>query len=539
MNIMRLILLKRLRLSFVLLVATLMVSSCSSSGSSGTDGSPSEDGSEVISTASPPSAVQANLELVSDKTFRVSWLVSDDADFYKILENPDGISGFSAISNNLDSTTLRFDHRIALYDRINARYIVQACNSAGCTDSDEQLVAGNLESAIGILRPSNLEGAAGISPRISIDGDGDTLVVGTSALVAILVRENGSWSEHATLSSGVNSSISGAALSLSADGNTLVIGSNLETSAAIGVNGDQQDPAIYQAGAVHVYSRSDDAWQYQAHIKAGNPMPVDQFGSAVSVSADGNTLLVGAPSRGSRDAGAAYLFSRNNGVWQEQAFLLASNARPGDRFGETVAISDDGNTLAIGATGEDSVAVGVGGDQYDLTGSSNETSGAVYVFGRDGDAWPQQAYVKAPEVQSHGFFGDGISLSGSGDVLVARGHGREAVYLYSRRDDVWQYQTSLPGGNSISLSDNGRVLAIGDRLDTSAATGVNGDPYDTSIDYAGAVRLYKDNAGSWSEHAYIKAATAGRNFFGKSVALSADGMTLAVGGLESMGVQLY
>ena len=84
------------------------------------------------------------------------------------------------------------------------------------------------------------------------------------------------------------------AVSLSADGNTLAVGTNREDSAATGINGNQNDDSVEQAGAVYVFTRSAGLWQQQAYIKASNNGFEDGFAGAVSLSADGNTLAVGA-----------------------------------------------------------------------------------------------------------------------------------------------------------------------------------------------------------------------------------------------------
>ncbi len=79
-------------------------------------------------------------------------------------------------------------------------------------------------------------------------------------------------------------------------------------------------------------------------------------------------------------AGAAYVFTRDSGgVWTQQAYVKASNTDAFDDFGQSVALSDDGNTLAVGAIDEDSAATGVNGDQAD---NNSARAGAVYVFHR-------------------------------------------------------------------------------------------------------------------------------------------------------------
>jgi hypothetical protein len=113
-------------------------------------------------------------------------------------------------------------------------------------------------------------------------------------------------------------------LALSGDGNTLAVGADREDSAAIGVNGDQADNNARFAGAVYVFAR---------------------------------------------DTG---------GVWTQQAYVKSSNTDAGeDFFGQSMALSGDGNTLAVGAFGERSAATGVNGDQAD---NSASVAGAVYVF---------------------------------------------------------------------------------------------------------------------------------------------------------------
>ena len=83
-----------------------------------------------------------------------------------------------------------------------------------------------------------------------------------------------------------------------------------------------------------------------------------------------------------------------------------------DAFGVSVSVS--GDTVVVGASGEDSNTTGVNGKQND---NSSVQSGAAYVFGRDGTAWIQQAFLKASNTDSHDYFGCSVSVSG--DTVVA------------------------------------------------------------------------------------------------------------------------
>src|SRR6266853_4469015 len=111
----------------------------------------------------------------------------------------------------------------------------------------------------------------------------------------------------------------------------------------------------------------------QAYVKASNTGAADEFGFAVALSSDGNTLAVGAPAEASvatgiggnqadntaPSAGAVYVYTRSGATWTQQAYIKASNAEAGDQFGTSVALSSDGSTLAVGATGEDGPLTGV------------------------------------------------------------------------------------------------------------------------------------------------------------------------------------
>ena len=115
----------------------------------------------------------------------------------------------------------------------------------------------------------------------------------------------------------------------------------------------------------------------------------------IAVSGDGNTIVVGAQHEGSNargingnqnddsayNAGAAYVFVRNGANWAQQAYLKASNTGSGDHFGNAVAISADGNTIAVAAYWESGGATGINGNQTD---DSIPQAGAVYVFTRSG-----------------------------------------------------------------------------------------------------------------------------------------------------------
>jgi hypothetical protein len=360
----------------------------------------------------------------------------------------------------------------------------------------------------------------------------------------------------------------GFALALSGDGNTLAVGATLEDSAARRINGDQADNAASSAGAVYVFSRTRTTWAQQAYIKASNADAGDQFGWSVALSHDGSTLAVGAQSEGSAatgingnqadnsapDAGAAYVFVRRGSAWSQQAYIKASNAQGGDRFGFCLALSGDGHTLGVCGYDEDGGAKGVDG----VMDEGAPGSGAAYVFVRRGTAWTQDAYLKASNTIRAAAFGSAIAVSADGGTLavgaadedgLSRGVDGDqsttanddgsagAVYVYGRTTAGWRQQAYVKSFNigptdlfgiRLALSRDGSVLAAGAPGQTGGGRGVTANPEDFSAPESGAAYVFVRSGGRWTQHAYLKAPNADAfDQFGSGVALSADGATLA------------
>lgn len=464
-----------------------------------------------------------------------------------------------------------------------------ASSSSGTTGS-----GGGAHDGVTYVKASNpgVDDLFGVS--LALSSDGSVLAVGANreasaaagiggpedddslpdaGAVYLFAQSDGSWQQAAYIkaSNPGEGDAFGASVALAADGATLAVGAPFEASAATASDGDQNDDSAPEAGAVYLFVKGADSWEQQAYLKAANAGEDDHFGLALSLSADGNTLAVGAEGESSSSqgdatdpnddtasgAGAVYVFARAGTVWEQRAYLKASNAEAGDQFGGSVALSADGATLAVGAYYEDSSAQGVDGDP---TSNAAARTGAVYIFENDGIAWQQQAYLKRFRSGGSGndSFGSAVSLSSDASVLVvgAPGDASSAVgidsdqtdstmpfagaaYVFARSDDGWQPEAYLKASNTgegdefghhLHLSGNGQTLAIGAALEGSMATGINGNQGDNSAGASGAVYLFQRDAASWRQAAFVKAPNTGPgDRFGFSLSLSQAGSLLATG----------
>ncbi|MFV8751447.1 hypothetical protein ACNOYE_12960 [Nannocystaceae bacterium ST9] len=352
---------------------------------------------------------------------------------------------------------------------------------------------------------------------LALSEDGTTLAIGArlgdgglagvavdAGAVYVFTRdEREYWQETAYLSVATVGAGEwfGASVSLSAAGDLLAVGA---PGSAIGGEIVEAEP---QAGAVHVFRREGEDWWQLGYVVGSNTNAGDQFGTSVALSGDGSVLAVGAPQEDSgadseldtgamadesaQEAGAVYVFRWSTTTWEQRAYLKASNSSANDRFGTSVALSHDGNTLAIGAPQED-------GD--------DEETGAVYVqrYDLNAYAWEQVAHVKATDAAAHDDFGSAVQLSDDGQLLAVGAHGVEgdegAVYVHRRTDsNAWEQLTYVKAPNaeggdrfgcSVALSSDGNTLAVGADLEDSSANEIGGDPSNDWATDAGAVYLY-------------------------------------------------
>ncbi len=242
--------------------------------------------------------------------------------------------------------------------------------------------------------------------------------------------------------------------------------------------------------------------------------PYGYIGQSVALSADGNTALVGAPADGTDTEyrGSAFVFTRSGSIWTQQGEKLTGSGEVGGAwFGESVALSADGNTALIGGP------------------IDNGAVGAAWVFTRSGSTWTQQGekLTGAGEV-GEGYFGKNVALSADGSTALIGGYNdnehRGAAWAFTRSGSTWTQQgEKLTGGGQlgffgwgVALSGEGNTALIGE-------WGLEGG--------VGAAWVFTRSGSTWSKQGgpLTAGAGSGESWFGYSTALSGEGNTALIG----------
>ena len=170
------------------------------------------------------------------------------------------------------------------------------------------------------------------------------------------------------------------------------------------------------------------------------------------------------------------MFFLNGTTWAQQSYLKQSNTGVEDRFGFSLALDENGDTLIVGAPTEDSSSIGIGGNETDNLAFQ---SGSIYVFRRTAEKiWTQQYYVKASTVAIGDGFGRSVAISDQSTISVgAIGAGNGTVFVFDARavndDGVTPQNTAI---SSDVLSNDVFPTIVPDASSLSVVSGpLNGD----------------------------------------------------------------
>jgi hypothetical protein len=298
---------------------------------------------------------------------------------------------------------------------------------------------------------------------VALSADGNTALVGGkgdnsfAGAAWVYTRSGGVWTQQGDKLVGTGASrpaSQGYSVSLSKDGNTALIGG-------------YSDGGSYE-GAAWVFTRSGTAWTQQGDKLVGTS--TYSFGSSVSLSADGNTALIGEGSPIQVNIGSAWVFTRSGTTWTQQGNKLVGTGATGSaNQGNSVSLSADGNTAMVGGAAD------------------NSSAGAVWVYTRSGTTWSQQGskLVGTGVTGAYSSQGVSVSLSADGNVAIVGGTNDNMVlgeptgasWVFTRSAGTWSQQGSkLVGtvatvsaqGNSVSLSADGSTAVVGGWWDNSS-----------------------------------------------------------------------
>jgi hypothetical protein len=361
---------------------------------------------------------------------------------------------------------------------------------------------------------------------------------------------------------------------LALEGDTLVVGAPLEDSAA----GGGGSSSLTDSGAAYVFVRdaASGSWRSRVRLQAEAVSAQAQFGSAVAI--DGRRIVVAA--RGEGGMGAAHVFEdAGSGRWQHTAVLRPDADVGGSpEFGCSVAVQ--GDRIAVGACGDDSVATDSGsvyvfsrdpsqgtwsrtvrlktqssgtidwfgasvafaGDLL-ASGASSEVTGGipggvVHVFSASAD-FREIASLHPDPVSAGAFFGDTLAMSGDtiavGNFNGTAGLTAGAVFVFVRQaDGSFQQQARLQASNAAGGDTFGHRIAlesdhllVGAPYESAGGSGI-GAATDGKLDKSGAAYLFVRDAGTWRERVRIKAPEpAAQQNFGFAVALSGEWLAIS------------
>ena len=375
----------------------------------------------------------------------------------------------------------------------------------------------------GKLTGSGETGKGELGYRVALSANGDTALVGAPwdngriGAAWVFTRSGSTWTQQGGKLTGAGEDETGefgSSVALSANGDTALIGGKKDHSFL---------------GAAWVFTRSGSTWTQQGEKLTGSEEEASPsgvyFGFSVALSSDGNTALIGGPEN-EGEIGAAWVFTRSGEKWAQQGKKLTGAGQLGEgNFGESVALSEDGDTAIIGAPVES--VPPFGGE-----------IGSAYVFTRSGTKWTQQGlkFTGTGELGENSYFGSSVALSASGGTALVGGDYDNtnvgAAWVFTRSGERWSQQgPKLTGGGetgegyfgfSVALSAEGDVALIGGGKDHGSL---------------GAAWEFTRSGETWTQQGakLTGGEETGEGRFGQGVALSAEGNTALIGGWGDNG----
>ena len=363
---------------------------------------------------------------------------------------------------------------------------------------------------------------------LGISDDGQTIVAaarqegtgGTNAgAVYVFMAGNGTWGSHTQVKLQASNKEAGdqfARCDISGDGNVIIVGAPHEAGPTNSLQG---------SGAVYMFTRSGNTWSEQQIVRPHDPQVDNYFGIDCTLNRTGSVAAIAATGDDTTaaDSGAVYIFKRIGGTWHQDAKLKVSSPVANNSMG-SLALSDNGLTLAAGSAGDDT--------------ANSPDSGAVFVFTYAGGAWSQTIKLTGSGAGSGDNLGGRTRISGAGNTIVAGARNNDSLasdagcaYVFAFTGGTWSEVlkiTSSAGssgdllGDSVSISRDGTVICAGS---TTA------DPSSTTD--AGSVNVYRGSGGSVSQSTSTASFRIGDTLSIDSTTLTATGNVFVSGNVTA------
>jgi hypothetical protein len=429
----------------------------------------------------------------------------------------------------------RFGSGISLSDDSSLLVIGADGFDGGATDSGRVYIyenVGGQYSLNQIIDPSFLRTQGYFGSSVTISGDGTKLFIGQVWVQAGAVQEYclvevyAKYSENNTFyntqqtiksPSSEDTSTFGSSIAVNSTGSKIVIGDP---------SNDENHP--YNRGAAFSFNVYDLAtWSPATVFESLEQNPDNQtttdFGRSISISGNGQVMAVG--ERGDNN-GKVHIYDLRDGIdWEARDgngnnIITTPAGYSGTAFGQSVSLSDDGNTIAIG----------------DYTPNSNQ--GIVYIMTWNGASWVLDSVINGSAAGNS--FGVSVSLSLNSNYISVGSTGASGnagiVQVFEKSGASWvqrgpninnpgsTYGSFLYFGISCSISADGNKLVVGGHNDPSVSGGVS----------RGRVYTYNFTGTSWSKYSVDASANDGANndFFGRSVSMTPCGRYMVVGAPE-------
>lgn len=302
---------------------------------------------------------------------------------------------------------------------------------------------------------------------VDISNDGTIALIGSysdkastdynAGSVYVFIKSNNGWNEQTKITPEDNNRVQffGTSVALTGDGTTAVVGAP-----------DTWNSNDEPLGATYVFSNTNQGWMQENKLTPNNPntdSDSNEFGASVAISEDSNTVVIGDPGGGSGIslAGRAYTFVKEQGEWRQQDKYKANDTNRADQFGNSVSVTDAGNTAIIGA--------------FHNNEGPSELKGSAYEFEINEQKWDQNHKFSSPST-GDSEFGGSVDISGDGSISLIGAYGGQpggAAYVYTQSENGWSRISKLPRNDSsnfrtfntfsksLALSNDGSTAFVG------------------------------------------------------------------------------